>query len=203
MSETWYEVVKPDIVLTQGDLIFNCPLLAWQGSGLKLEGENETEVLESATAAVSADVVIMTQACDLEHNKVENVILCPHESLYEHQKMWKNNLRAANQNPTEKAWRSHCDDIRDGFMWNLTMLNGGLIDNSNIGIRIVYFDEVYTIPRSFLESLIRQRKRSRLRLLPPYREHLSQAFARFFMRVGLPVPIEKEWKVEEPNQALS
>jgi hypothetical protein len=29
----------------------------------------------------------------------------------------------------------------------------------------------------------------RLRLLPPYREHLSQAFARFFMRVGLPVDI--------------
>jgi len=28
-----------------------------------------------------------------------------------------------------------------------------------------------------------------LRLLSPYREHLSQAFARFFMRVGLPVDI--------------
>ena len=28
-----------------------------------------------------------------------------------------------------------------------------------------------------------------LRLLPPYGEHLSQAFARFFMRVGLPVDI--------------
>ena len=26
-------------------------------------------------------------------------------------------------------------------------------------------------------------------LLPPYREHLSQAFARFFMRVGLPLDI--------------
>ena len=32
----------------------------------------------------------------------------------------------------------------------------------------------------------------RLRLLPPYREHLSQAFARYFMRVGLPVDIDKE-----------
>ena len=29
----------------------------------------------------------------------------------------------------------------------------------------------------------------RLRLNPPYREHLAQAFARFFMRVGLPVDI--------------
>jgi hypothetical protein len=28
-----------------------------------------------------------------------------------------------------------------------------------------------------------------IRLLPPYREHLAQAFARFFMRVALPVDI--------------
>ncbi|MBD5492017.1 MAG: hypothetical protein HDR16_07880 [Lachnospiraceae bacterium] len=32
----------------------------------------------------------------------------------------------------------------------------------------------------------------RLRLCPPYREHLSQAFARYFMRVGLPVNIHLE-----------
>ena len=25
--------------------------------------------------------------------------------------------------------------------------------------------------------------------MPPHREHLSQAFARFFMRVGLPIDI--------------
>ena len=29
----------------------------------------------------------------------------------------------------------------------------------------------------------------RVRLLPPYREDLAQAFARFFMRVGLPVDV--------------
>jgi hypothetical protein len=28
-----------------------------------------------------------------------------------------------------------------------------------------------------------------LRLLPPYRKHLSQSFARFIMRVGLPIDI--------------
>jgi len=29
-----------------------------------------------------------------------------------------------------------------------------------------------------------------LRLLSPYKEHLSQSFARFFMRVGLPIDID-------------
>jgi hypothetical protein len=35
----------------------------------------------------------------------------------------------------------------------------------------------------------RAKAAKRLRLLPPYREHLSQSFARFFMRVGLPIDI--------------
>jgi len=38
-----------------------------------------------------------------------------------------------------------------------------------------------------------QRGEPRLRLRPPYREHLSQAFARFFMRVGLPTDIKRTW----------
>ncbi len=67
--------------------------------------------------------------------------------------------------------------------------------NIELEIRLVDFHEVFTIPRAFLESLLAQRGENRHRLLPPYREHLSQAFARFFMRVGLPIQIEKEWSV--------
>ncbi|MEA1946261.1 MAG: hypothetical protein U9N83_03040 [Thermodesulfobacteriota bacterium] len=194
MPEAWYEIVGPEISLTQGDIIFNCPLLAWQDNSLRLEGADETEVLKDDTTAIQADVVVMTQACDLEHEKVGNVILCQHVSLDDHRAIWELNIQRVGQNPTAKAWNRHCNDICDGFMWNLTMLNDCQINGSNIGIRIVFFNEVYTVPRSFLESLLKQRGHSRFRLLPPYREHLSQAFARFFMRVGLPIPIEKKWK---------
>ncbi len=37
----------------------------------------------------------------------------------------------------------------------------------------------------------------RLRLLPPYREHLSQSFARQFMRVGLPIDLPREYPGKE------
>ena len=53
--------------------------------------------------------------------------------------------------------------------------------------------EVFTVPRDFLESLLAARGRQRPRLLSPNREHLAQAFARFFMRVGLPVPVDVTW----------
>lgn len=57
--------------------------------------------------------------------------------------------------------------------------------------RVVDFHAIYTVPRDFLETLLLDRNKPRVRLLPPYREHLSQAFARFFMRVGLPAPLAK------------
>ena len=75
MSNPWYEVVGPDVRLTQGDIILECPLLKWQ-----------------------------------------------------------------------------LDDAAEGE---------------------VDFHSVHTMPRAFLDTLIYERGAKKLRLLPPYREHLS------------------------------
>ena len=194
MSNEWYRIVGSDISITQGDIILNCPLVSWRDSVLPdLEGKQESEVLKTAIIAISADVVVLTQACDLQYNKVANVILCPHLSLEEYQKVWEREMEKKSQSPTSKSWKSHCDDICDGFVWNLTMLNSFEMSPDRIEIRLIDFHEVFTVPRTFLESLLKKRKGPRFSLLPPYREHLSQAFARFFMRVGLPVEIDKSW----------
>ena len=193
MANPWYEKVASDTSLTQGDLISDCPLIGWASDSLEREHLDDAEVLKTATTAVRADVAVMTQACDLEQERVANVIVCPHVSLGEHRTLWQETMREKNQNPTEKAWRSYCDDIRDGFNWNLTLLNAGDAEGLQTEHRIVDFHEVFTVPRSFIESLLLQRADPRLRLLPPYREHLSQSFARFFMRVGLPVPVDRVW----------
>ena len=193
MADEWYEVAEADAPITQGDLIFDCPLIGWDAESLSLQAETDSEVLKDAVTAISADVVVMSQACDLEHHKVTNVILCPHLSLDEYRSDWEQTMKAHSQRPTSKAWRGHCDDICDGFIWNLTMLSKGTKGESGIDIRVVDFHDVFSVPRDFLESLLNQRRNSRSRLLPPYREHLSQAFARFFMRVGLPSPVEKNW----------
>jgi hypothetical protein len=78
-------------------------------------------------------------------------------------------------------------------VWNLTFLDAFAHPDVSSDVRVVNFYEVFTVPRDFLEDVLRQRQRARLRLRPPYREHLSQAFARFFMRVGLPQPVTTAW----------
>jgi hypothetical protein len=193
MSDSWYELVDGSVSITQGDIIFDCPVLIWNHAEIQQIASRGEEKLKEAVTAIRTDVIVMTQACDLEHNKVANVSLCPHLPLDEYKQRWEIEMREKGQNPTEKAWKRLCDDICDGFLWNLAMLNKCTIEGTHIDYRIVDFHEIFTSPRNYVELLIRSRNRTRFRLLPPYREHLSQAFARFFMRVGLPTPIESVW----------
>lgn len=154
MTEAWYEEVQAGTRLTQGDLIFDCPLIGWQPGLLQMQGLAETEVLKGAAIATRSDVVVMTQACDLEQEKVSNVILCPHHSLSAFRVAWEAEMRRRNQNPTERAWQRYCEEIRDGFVWNLTLLNTGATDTIHTEHRVVDFHDVYNIPRDFLESLL-------------------------------------------------
>lgn len=192
-NDPWYEAVDASIRLTQGEIILNCPVVRWASKPIELKADHEVETLKSSIEVMQADVVVITQACDLENDKVKNVILCPHLSLNGYKEEWEKFMKERGQVKLDKAWTRTCEDIKNGYIWNLAMLNEGSIGNLSLTHRVVDFSDVYTLPRTFLESLLKGREESRLRLRPPYREHLSQAFARFFMRVGLPTGVTKVW----------
>jgi hypothetical protein len=197
MSEPWFEVVNSVAELTQGDLILNCPLLKWQLDHAS-PGTAPTEAAEmgrllAAVRAVRADVIVMTQACDLAHGKVADVVLCPCRPLSAYRAAWTADMESRGQRPTDKSWARFCDDIRDGYVWNLFMMDAWNEGPVRTEHRIVDFHAVHTVPRLFLDVLLASLGDPRLRLRSPFREHLSQAFARFFMRVGLPSPVSKVW----------
>jgi hypothetical protein len=193
MSSSWYEIVDAASSLTQGDLIFDCPLLHWDPAAEFLTEAPEPIMLQRAARISQADVVVMTQACDLAHGKVRNVVLCPHLALTAYRSIWESSESGEGRNPTAKSWRKLCNDIADGFVWSQAFLNRGESPQATIDLRVVDFREVYTVPRDILLNLLIRRGKQRWRLLPPYREHLSQAYARFFMRVGLPQPVDRTW----------
>ncbi len=191
MTKGWYKLASPQTPLSQGDLIADCPVLVWATERISVsDSSNETD-LEGAVDCQKEDVIVMTQACDLEQGRVAEVVLCPHYSLAsEYYETWKQRMREQIQKPTEKAWQTHMKQLKNGFIWNLALLGSGRPGGVEIDLRVVDFARIRSLPRAFLDTLLLGRQSGRLQLCPPYREHLSQAFARFFMRVGLPTDIK-------------
>jgi hypothetical protein len=190
MTYAWYREVTSTDPITQGDIIEDLPVLTFR------EGVNAAEDLEemkrglhNAVGVQPVRAVIMTQACDLEHDHVRYVQLCPASSLQEFKADWRAAQAASGQNPTDKAWNKTLEEIRSGRVWNYTMLNRPESEKFTQDFFIVDFHEIFSLPLTFLRQWVRVRGGHRLRLCPPYREHLSQAFARYFMRVGLPIDI--------------
>jgi hypothetical protein len=138
---------------------------------------------EFAGNLATFDVIIMTQSCDIENGKVRSLLLCPVFDLW----TFIDAAKSRGEN-----WGSDIrEDLRQGNLPGYHLLSDAFQDELQFPLTIVDFHEVYTAPtvqvRQFAAGC-----GNRLRLRPPYREHLGQAFARFFMRVGLPVGIPKE-----------
>jgi hypothetical protein len=164
----WYIVVSSGVHLSQGDFLDGCPVLIPRMDRVQ-EGE------ELVGGYETYDVVTMSQSCDLLHGKVQLVLVCP---------VW--DLRAfADRNPHYGTPKGK-EQLRRGDVPSCHLLNRCELEGHKRDFRVVDFHNVYGIPFDYLAA---RTDAPRLRLLPPYREHLAQAFARFFMRVGLPVDI--------------
>lgn len=164
----WFEVVDSSDDLLQGDFIKNCPIMI-------PPSEMSDEVVE--VRVVEYNVVVMSQSCDLVQRKLELVLVCPIWPLSEFEKT----------NPYYENRRGK-ESLRRGNLPGYHLLNKCEIDGFETDYLVVDFRNVYGVPFDFLMDLVKKRGK-RARLLPPYREHLSQSFARFFMRVGLPIDI--------------
>lgn len=177
----WYQVVDDTQGLEQGDLLFNCPVLLpiWKPSKEQLSTDEKYQIKGEVTFY---DVVIMSQTCDLVNNKLKFALVCPHWSIEEFEE--SDLLRHKGR----KARKSIKEKIRRGEAPNYHMLAACQIEEYKHSIRIIDFRQVFSLPIDLISHIAIEQS-PRLRLMPPYREHLAQAFARFFMRVGLPVDI--------------
>ena len=166
----WYKIVDNSEPILQGDFIPSCPIVV-------PPKDIETKIMSAEV--IEYDVIIMSQSCDLIQHKIDLVLVCSVWPLEE----------LAKESPFFNSIRGK-ESLRKGNVTGYHLLNKCELDNFKSDFLVVDFRSVYSIPFGLLKDLCKKRG-MRLRLLPPYREHLSQAFARFFMRVGLPIDIEQ------------
>jgi len=176
----WYKIIDGEESLSQGDIIKSCPIIT-PPPNMKLD-EMLAEIVE--VDVFEHNVVIMSQSCDLEYKKIKLVLVCPVVDLGEFE-----NRSKTFKGKNKKELVKNKNKLRMGVFPGYHLLNKSEIEGFETDYLIVDFHNVYGVPFDFLIEF--SKKTQRLRLLPPYKEHLSQAFARFFMRVGLPLDIPK------------
>lgn len=175
----WYDSVEGDDI-QQGDILENCPVFLMPSDfEIPSSGEEDAEEI-GVIDWEERDVIIMSQSCDLDknHPKVDQVLLCS---------VW-NKSEIAHGQPMHS--NGDWEKARKGQFPSLHILHKCELNDLSHDFAFVDFRRVYSLPIAFLRKQA-SAAGPRIRLLPPYREHLSQAFARFFMRVGLPSDIPK------------
>jgi len=176
MDYPWYETVNGDEI-RQGDILNSFPVFLPDITAEIIPTILAGEEPEAPVRTQLINAVIVTQSCDLANEKVDSVIVCP---------IWKIEDIKQKITGNEKEKKKRLEDIRQGKEPSFHMLDSSTEPPADLSI--VEFKRLYTTPKDVTISFAAS-SGDRLRLLPPYREHLSQAFARFFMRVGLPIDI--------------
>ena len=169
IQQWWTRTVEK--TLAQGDILPDCLLPVFA---------NPTPTADDTPREVQVKMgrlIVVTQTCDLQNNKVEFVALCPIHNLDEYAET-NHSFR------TMKNW----EEVRKGRRPALHLLASPETPADCNAAFVVDFGHILSLPTEYLirhlESL-----EGHWRLLPPFLEHFSQAFARFFMRVGLPSSI--------------
>jgi len=155
--------------LRQGDFLPLClvPIFSF---GLSAPGTH-------TVMADEFDLVILTQSCDLSQGKSRLVAACPTFQITEFESV----------NPAF-AKKGRWNDVLKGRVEGLHLLASPDEPANNREAHVVDFREIYSLPFAYLVERA-SRIGPRWRLRSPYLEHFSQAFARFYMRVGLPSTI--------------
>lgn len=166
MQFDWYAVPDGDAPLEQGDILeqIEVPLA---------EGPPDEDGNVAAKLA-TMNAIVISQSCDLAKAQFTRVALCPVFDL----NFFK-----------ERGPETDPEGLRRGKYVSYHLLNRSELEGFERDFRVVDFRTIHQMAKAVLQDAAAAGQR--IRLLPPYREHLAQAFARSFMRVGLPIDIPR------------
>lgn len=167
LSSDWYQLVATgDVSLRQCDLLSNVPIPV--PSEYPLEAKTEVPAKVGPT-----DAMILTQSCDILKQAVTSIVVARVET-------WMSFVDANKWGDDRLTWQR---EVQRGAVFHLCLLPER-VENPSIPWSVVNFREVYTLPKELVQQHI-VRQGVRLRLTPPHRESIAQAFGRYFMRVAL------------------
>lgn len=162
LSEEWFvEIGDP---LHQGDLLINFPLPAMTSD----PGSNALGL-----SRANMNVIVVTQSCDIPKVAQTELLLA---SVFDYADLEKKG----------DVFRSA--EFRKSLSRGTNLSEFALPPRpkGNGQFMVVSFRKLHVVPKSYVTSNV---VAGALSLRSPYREYFAQAYARFMMRVGLPLPL--------------
>jgi hypothetical protein len=166
----WYELVE-EHELQQGDFLSDCLLPV-----VPREQSTTSQPAEPEIIATKFGVVVLTHSCDLQNSKCRTVMVCPIFDIVAFLGSLESKAKANDLK----------EKLRKGSLLAYVLLERCELPGYESPHLVADFARAFSVPVEYARSLAIG---PRCRLLPPYREHLAQAFARYYMRVGLPKDI--------------
>jgi hypothetical protein len=165
-APSWYSVVN-GAELHQGDILQGFPVSVVQA--VRSADENPNVFIEPR------DVIVLTQSCDLPKQAQTSVLLA---QVVSYDQFCSDN---GSEVQSEKYRKKLVENIVQPFF-----LLRPAVHDASFPWSLVSFRDLHVAPKDEVQLFAATLGDGRLRLESPYREHLSQSYARFMMRVGLP-----------------
>jgi hypothetical protein len=165
-------------VLNQGDLLRDIAIPSIQPSF--------PDCAEDGTVPLyvgQANIIVVSQSCDLEQKKIPNVVVIQTYTLDEFELV----------NPSYKA-KGKWNEVARGRVEALHLLPPTENSSDPRSWVLVDFRTIASLPVEYVERFATFAG-DRWRLQSPYVEGFSQAFGRFFMRVALPTDPPKDFSI--------
>jgi len=178
MDISWYTFLQEHDILEQGDIIYKCPsIINPDDFDYQIDVERHQENIN--VGIMLLDIIVLSQSCDIVNDKTPMIVACPFIKITDFFKQSKNEL-------SKKEKIKQFEKMQEGHIHRYHLLECSKYHNIVEPI-VVDFGNVRSLKTSFLKKFVsKQNTKERVRLQSPYREHLSQSFAKYFMRVGLP-----------------
>jgi hypothetical protein len=167
-SDVVLDALDPREWLHQGDLLVDIKIPVFKAL-LDLQNDPNPEIPVDV-----GTLIVMTQSCDLVNRKAPMVACCPVHTLKE--------FESYNEH-FKQGW----ENVRRGKIAGLHLLPGSDLRDNRTCL-VIDFRVIHSFTIEHVIDFIKDAE-NHPRLASPYLEHMSQAFARVFMRVGLPVDI--------------
>lgn len=163
-------------ILNQGDLLRDIAVPSVQPS-FPDHDENGSIPIHVG----QANIIIISQSCDLEQKKIQNVVVAQTYTLDEFEAV----------NPSYKV-KGRWTEVARGRVEALHLLPPTENHDDPRSWVLVDFRMISSLPVPYVARFANAAG-DRWRLQSPYLESLSQDFARFFMRVALPTDPPKDF----------